>query len=179
MAQNQAFNTKAFQSLREWIEHLQNSDRLVSAKPGIPLKYTLAAVAKKLDGEKAVLFPNPGGHSISVVSGIVSRREWIAEAMGVSNGMLLEHFREAVLNPIPCEEVKRAPAQEVAQKIPIDIEKILPIPTHNEHDSGAYITAGLVIARNPETGNQNVSINRLQINGPDKLGILILPRDLS
>ena len=29
MAQNQAFNTKAFQSLREWIEHLQNSDRLV------------------------------------------------------------------------------------------------------------------------------------------------------
>ena len=179
MAQNQAFNTKAFQSLREWIEHLQNSDRLVRTKPGIPLKYTLAAVAKKLDGEKAVLFPNPEGHSISVVSGIVSRREWIAEAMGVSNGMLLEHFREAVLNPIPCEEVKRAPAQEVAQKIPIDIEKILPIPTHNEHDSGAYITAGLVIARNPETGKQNVSINRLQINGPDKLGILILPRDLS
>ena len=94
----------------------------------------------------------------------------------------MECFRaipEAVLNPIPCEEVKRAPAQEIIQKHPIDIEKILPIPTHNEHDSGAYITAGLVIARNPETGKQNVSINRLQINGPDKLGILILPRDLS
>ena len=29
---------------------------------------------------------------------------------------------------------------------------------------------------NPE---QNVSINRLQINGPDTLGILILPRDLN
>ena len=55
----------------------------------------------------------------------------------------------------------------------------MPIPTHNEHDSGAYITAGLVIARNPQSGEQNVSINRLQINGPDTLGILILPRDLN
>ena len=62
--------------------------------------------------------------------------------------MFLEHFREVVLNPIPCEEVKRAPAQEVIQKHPIDIEKFANL-THNEHDSGAYITAGLVIARDP------------------------------
>ena len=55
----------------------------------------------------------------------------------------------------------------------------MPIPTHNEHDIWAYITAGLVIARNPQSGEQNVSINRLQINGPDTLGILILPRELN
>ena len=99
--------------------------------------------------------------------------------MGVSNNVLLEHFREAVLNPIPWKEVKKAPVQEIVIRKNIDIKKILPIPIHNEHDSGAYITAGLVIARNPQSGEQNVSINRLQINGPDTLGILILPRDLN
>jgi 2,5-furandicarboxylate decarboxylase 1 len=52
----------------------------------------------------------------------------------------------------------------------------LPIPTHNEHDSGPYITAGLVIARNPQTGRQNVAIHRCQVSGPDRLGVLLLPR---
>ena len=170
---------KAFQSMRDWIAHLEKTKRLVITKKGVPLKYTLAAITKQLDGEKAVLFPNPDHHPIAVVSGIVSKRDWIAEAMGVSNNMLLEHFREAVLNPIPWKEIKKAQAQEVVIRKNIDIKSILPIPTHNEHDSGAYITAGLVIARNPQSGEQNVSINRLQINGPDTLGILILPRDLN
>jgi 2,5-furandicarboxylate decarboxylase 1 len=58
----------------------------------------------------------------------------------------------------------------------VDLTKLLPIPTHNEHDSGAYITAGLMITRNPRTGKQNVSIHRCQVNGPNRLGVLLLPR---
>ena len=58
----------------------------------------------------------------------------------------------------------------------VDLDKLLPIPTHNEHDNGAYITAGLLIARNPKTGIQNVSIHRLQVTGPNRLGALLLPR---
>lgn len=58
----------------------------------------------------------------------------------------------------------------------IDLTAMLPIPTHNEHDSGAYITAGLMICRNPRTGIQNVAIHRLQVSGPRELGALLLPR---
>lgn len=179
VTQNPSLNTRAFHSMRDWIAHLEKTKRLVRTKKGVPLKYTLAAIAKQLDGEKAVLFPNPDHHPIAVVSGIVSKRDWIAETMGISNNMLLKHFREAVLNPIPWREIQKAPCQEIIIGENIDINSILPIPTHNEHDSGAYITAGLVIARNPQSGEQNVSINRLQINGPDTLRILILPRDLN
>jgi 2,5-furandicarboxylate decarboxylase 1 len=168
----------AVTSLRDWLEQMRADGRLATAKPGIPLEFTLAALAKRLDGEKAVLFPEPGGHPISVISGIVSRREWIAEAMGTDGNGLLDRFRDAVLNPLPWNEVAGAPVQEVVHRDAVDLARALPIPTHNEHDNGAYITAGLVIARNPETGDQNVSINRLQVSGPDKLGILILPRDL-
>ena len=49
-------------------------------------------------------------------------------------------------------------------------------PKHNEHDSGPYITAALLIARNPTTGIQNVSIHRCQVSGPDRIGVLLLPR---
>ena len=57
-----------------------------------------------------------------------------------------------------------------------DLTKLLPIPTHNEHDSGPYITAGLAITRNPRTGIQNVAIHRLQLSGRNELGALLLPR---
>jgi 2,5-furandicarboxylate decarboxylase 1 len=60
----------------------------------------------------------------------------------------------------------------------LDLHALLPIPTHSEHDNGPYITAGLVIARNPATGVQNVSINRIQVHGKDRMAILMLPRHL-
>ena len=58
----------------------------------------------------------------------------------------------------------------------IDLAKLLPIPTHNEHDGGPYIAAGIMVVRNPKTGKQNVSIHRCQVTGPNRLGVLVLPR---
>ena len=167
-----------FTTLRSWLDRLEETGRLARVKPEVPLEFTLAAIAKRCDGEKATLFPRPGGNGLSVVSGLVSSRPWIAEAMGVDKADMLDRYRDAVLKPVPWTEVSSAPAQEVVIDTKIDVAEALPIPVHNEHDSGAYITAGLVIAANPKTGVQNVSINRIQINGPDRLGILILPRDL-
>lgn len=172
-------SNKSFRSLRGWLRHLAATDRLVAARPNAGLKHELAAIAKRLDGTKAVLFPKPGGHAIPIVSGLVSRRAWIAEAMGVAEAGLLPRFRKAAENPLPWQEVpsRDAPAQQVVHDRP-DMRTLLPIPTHSEHDSGPYITAGLVIARNPKTGVQNVSINRIQINSPDRMAMLILPRHL-
>lgn len=166
-----------FTSLRGWLRHLAATDRLALIRENVALKHQLAAIAKNLDGVKAALFPRPGGHVIPVVSGFMSRRAWIAEAMGVDESELLARFRAAADNPLPWREVESAACQQRVVR-DVDLYTLLPIPTHSEHDSGPYITAGLVIARNPRTGIQNVSINRLQINATDRLGVLILPRHL-
>lgn len=174
-------NREPVTTLRDWLALLESTGRVARAKPGVPLQHTLAAIAKRLDGEKATIFPAPDGHDVSVVSGLVSDRDWIAESMGVDQSELSAVFGHAVENPIPWEEVPAgtAPVQQVVhQGDDVDLLERLPIPIHNEHDNGAYITAGLVIARNPATGDQNVSINRLQVSDKDKLGILMLPRDL-
>ncbi len=172
-----------FRSLRAWLRHLAQTDRLASIREGVSLVHELAAIAKRLDGKQAALFRKPGGHAIPIVSGFMSRREWIAEAMGVAPSELLGQFRRAAENPLPWREVPResAPSQQVVHDFKAsdaDIRTLLPIPTHSEHDHGAYITAGLVIARNPKTGVQNVSINRIEITGRDRMGVLILPRHL-
>lgn len=165
---------RPFTQLRDWLDHLAATNRLAVVKPGRNLRFEVAAIAKRLDGERATFFPNPG-HPVPVISGLVSSRRWMAEAFGVSEGQLLPRFQQAVLNPLPCNEVKGGPVQEVVHR-DVDLERLLPLPIHNEHDSGPYVTAGLVISRNPKTGQQNVTIHRMQLNGPDKLGILMLPR---
>ena len=163
-------------TLRDWLDRLAATDRLSIMRPGIGLVYELAAIAKRLDGTKATFFPHPGGHSGSVVSGLVSDRRWMAEALGVRESELVRHFQKAAANPLPWREVSQGPAQEVVHSKEIDLLKLMPIPTHNEHDSGPYIGAGLTIARDPETGVQNVAIHRCQISGSDRIGILLLPR---
>ena len=162
-------------ALRDWLDHLAAHDRLAVIKPGVDLRFELAAHAKRLDGRRATLFPRPGGHPIPVVSGLVSDRNWIAEAMGVEPTELLARFQEAALNPIPWREIGAGAVQDVVER-DVDLARLMPLPTHNEHDSGPYITAGLMIARNPDTGRQNVSIHRCQLSGANRLGVLLLPR---
>ena len=166
---------RPIRTLRDWLDHLSASDRLVSVKPNADLKFEIAAYAKRLDGHRATLFPRPGGHPIPVLSGLVSDRGWMAEAMGVEPAEMLARFQDAALNPIPWRETANAPAQEVVHR-DVDLAKLLPVPTHNEHDGGAYIAAGIMIVRNPKTGKQNVSIHRCQLTGPSRLGVLVLPR---
>ncbi|MFM0118548.1 UbiD family decarboxylase [Paraburkholderia sp. RL18-101-BIB-B] len=167
-------------TLRDWLVHLARTGRVATIDKPVALEHELAAIAKRLDGTQAAFFTKPGGHDVPVVSGFMSRRAWIAEAMGVAEADLLARFRDAAVQPVPSKEIPRAEAacQQVVHTSGIDLHKLLPIPTHSEHDNGPYITAGLVIARNPRTGVQNVSINRIQVHGPDRMAILLLPRHL-
>lgn len=167
-------------SLRGWLRHLAATGRLAVAREGVSLEYELAAIAKRLDGRQAVLFPKPGGFAVPVVSGYVASRAWIAEAMGVAESELLAAFRDASEKPTPWTELaaERAPVREVTVEKP-DLLKLFPIPRHSEHDSAPYITAGVIVARNPATGAQNVSIQRIQVKDGRRLQALILPRHLS
>ena len=161
--------------LRAWLTHLAGRGRLAIAREGIGLADELAAVAKRLERDRAVLFPRPDGHEIPVVANLFAGRDWVADAIGVSEDQLLPRFLAAAREPLPTREVASGPVQDVVHEN-VDLLRQLPIPKHNERDSGPYITAGLLIARNPETGVQNVSIHRCQISGPNRIGVLLLPR---
>jgi 2,5-furandicarboxylate decarboxylase 1 len=161
--------------LRDWLDYLAGKNRLAVARPGAALEFEVAALSKRLDGTKATLFPSPSQHPVPVVSGLISDRSWMAEAMGVPTGKVIERFQSAALAPVPWREVKSAPAQQVVHR-DVELKRLLPMPTHNELDSGPYITAGLLISRNPKTGIQNVTIHRLQLIEPNRLGVLLLPR---
>jgi len=89
--------------LRAWLAHLAECGRLAIAREGIALADELAAIAKRLERDRAVLFPRPDGHEIPVVANLFAGRDWVAEAIGVSEDQLLPRFlaaaRRAVADP--------------------------------------------------------------------------------
>lgn len=164
-------------SLRGWLDHLQGTGRLALARPGLALRHEVAAVAARLDGTSAVLCPRPDGHPVPVVSGLLGQRSWMAEALGCGSDELLARVQAATTTSGAVVETSDAPCQEVVHTgEAVDLTGLLPIPTHNEHDHGAYVTAGLLITRHPDTGAQNVAIHRLQVSGRNRFGALLLPR---
>lgn len=165
----------ARRDLRSWLQVLAETGRLAVTRNGLSLTDEVAAVSKRLENESAVLFPMADGHGIPVVANLFADRNWVADSLGVRTEDLLSRFQDAVRYPTPWTEVSDAPVQEVIHH-DVDLLRQLPIPKHNELDSGPYITAALLIARNPETGVQNVSIHRCQVSGPDRIGVLLLPR---
>jgi 2,5-furandicarboxylate decarboxylase 1 len=171
----EAANAACPRDLREWLSQLDRTGRLAVARPGIGLNHELAAVAKRLEHDKAVLFPSPEGHAVPVVANLLADRRWVAESLGVDMDGLVSRYKDAVRDPLPWVEVADGPVRQVVHR-DVDILKQLPVPTHNELDSGPYIAAGLMISRNPETGVQNVSIHRCQISGRNRIGVLLLPR---
>ncbi|MFD8338261.1 UbiD family decarboxylase [Streptomyces solisilvae] len=162
--------------LRGWLDLLQATGRLAMAASGIDLRFGVAGVANRLDGRQVSLFPRPGGHPVPVVSGLLSQRAWMAEAAGVAVDDLVARFQRACRSPLPSAPITGAPPCQQVVHRSVDLPRLLPLPTHNEHDHGPYITAGLLITRDDATGRQNVSIHRLQLSGPDRLGALLLPR---
>ncbi len=168
-----------FKSLREWLEILREDGNLATVSRPVDLVHELAAVAKKADGKCCLLFENVRGTTMPVVAGTASSREMFARALGVPVAELIEKFSKAQSNPGTCVVVDKdsAPVKEVIE-LEVDLHK-LPIPVHHEKDGGEYITAGVLISRDPKTGIGNLSIHRLQVLDNNRLGILILPRHLS
>ena len=87
--------------LRSWLQRLAATGRLAVARNGVSLIDELAAVSKKLELERAVMFPRPGGHPMSVVSNLFVDRSWVADSIGVPTRDLLARFQQAVRRPLP------------------------------------------------------------------------------
>src|SRR5947209_14304609 len=88
-----ASGARPITQLRDWLDHLAGKNRLAVARPGAALEFEVAAVAKRLDGTKATLFPSPSHHRVPVVSELISDPLWIALANGIPAGKGSERFR--------------------------------------------------------------------------------------
>lgn len=125
----------------------------------------------------AMLFECVKGYDMPVVTGILASRERTALLMNSSIDRLPFDLLEALNHPMPPVTVARdqAPCHEVVVRAPFDLRRVIPAPTNTLLDAGPYFNMGLVRAEDPETGESDVTIHRLCVQGPDLLSIYFVP----
>jgi 2,5-furandicarboxylate decarboxylase 1 len=155
--------------LRSYLEVVRKAGEMHEIRREVDRVRELGAVLAACErAGKAAYFHKVKGSDIPVVGSLLSSPKRIALALGCDVSQVSGRMARATREPIAAQTGKPV-CQEVVIKNP-DLTK-WPIPTHSPLDAGAFITAGVVIARDPESGRHNLSYNRMQIYGPDRSGI--------
>jgi 2,5-furandicarboxylate decarboxylase 1 len=159
--------------LRGSLEIFKEKGEVQHVRKEVDWKFELAGVYKKLDGRKVVFFDKVKGYNVPVVSGMLSNRRFLSFMFGVDPAdpmKLLTKLEEAYKNDIPPNLVDSGPCKEniITREEEIDVLKYVPVPHMAYGDAGRYITAGIVIAKDPETGWRNFSIHRICVVGKRK-----------
>ena len=164
--------------LRAFMGELNKKEQLVRVKKPVSLKYEIGDICRAVNEEAgpALLFENiieaPGA---SVLCNIVGTPERVALALNTTKQDTVRHYLERSKNPIePLVIQGPAPCQEIAHTgDEVDVTK-LPIPTWHPGDAGPYITLGIQVSKDPETGVRNASILRQMVLGKNMLSLQIL-----
>lgn len=125
----------------------------------------------------AMLFENVKGFAVPVVVGVLASRKRTALLLGSREDRLAFDLLEALHHPLPPVTVEpdAAPCQEVVLRPPFDLRTLFPAPTNTLQDAGPYFNLGLIRAEDPETGEADVTIHRLCVQGPDRLSVYFAP----
>jgi 2,5-furandicarboxylate decarboxylase 1 len=156
---------------RAALARLRAAGRLRTLNREADPDYEIAALMKRLDGAEALFFPKVKGHTVPVIGNLLCSQTNCEAAFGVGYRQIREFVARALGNPVQPERVSKAPCQDHIYKDQFDVGRMLPVLRHTEADSGRFITAGVVIVRDPETGIYNASYHRLQLLGPAKTAI--------
>jgi len=164
--------------LRSFIAELESKHPEEVARVAKPIspRYEITALLTQL--EKSKRFPlliceNVEGVDAPVVINAQASRKLMTLALECQPAELAARFTERQNKPIAPVEVTEAPVHEVVKLgEDVDLTKV-PLLTHYDVNAAPYITAGIVVAADPDTGVRNTSYNRLMMARTRELRIFM------
>ncbi|MBM12633.1 MAG: 3-octaprenyl-4-hydroxybenzoate carboxy-lyase [Chloroflexi bacterium] len=159
-------------SFRTALGRLDRARRLQKVTKPVSPEYEVAGLMKAYDGGNALLFESVDGYEWPVIGNLFGSPENCQVCFDTDVEGLRHLMSGAIHRPLPPKQVdSEIAAQQVVHDEQIDLASLLPVLTHSLSDAGRFITAGVVLARNPETGVNNASFHRLQLLGGNRTGI--------
>jgi UbiD family decarboxylase len=164
--------------LRSFIAELEAKypEEVARVTKPISPRYEITALLTQL--EKAKRFPLlycehvEGSHAPVVINAQASRK-LMALALECQAEELAAKFTERQGKPIAPMEVPDAPVHEVV-KLGDDVDLTqVPLLTHYDVNAAPYVTAGIVVAADPDSGVRNTSYNRLMMARKRELRIFM------
>ena len=177
-----------FKDLRDFIDHLESKQLLKRITHPVDPHYEMTEISDRTlrAGGPALLFENPIGYDMPVLTNLFGTSERVAIGMGRQEvkelrevGKLLAYLKEPeppkgfkdaldklpvfrqVLN-MPVKRLKRAACQQVVwQGDQVDLDKI-PVMSCWQDDVAPLLTWGLTVTKGPNKNRQNLGIYRQQ-----------------
>ncbi len=184
-----------YKDLRDFIAQLESRGQLRRIKQEISPHLEMTEISDRVlrAGGPALLFENPKGHSVPVLTNLFGTTDRVALGMGEESvaalrevGRLLAMLKEPdppkgmkdawskipmyrkVLDMAP-KERRSAPCQEIVlEGGDVDLAQI-PVQTCWPEDAAPLITWGLVVTRGPLKSRQNLGIYRMQVLGRNRV----------
>lgn len=162
--------------LREYLTLLREKGWLDVISEPRDLSSLADTMRQQEKAERTVLFDNIAGYDCPMVNNLFANRSFLAAVFDCPPDQVIEEFARRYDRRIPPVLVENAPVQTIVHTgADIDILRY-PFIQHAPKDGGRYISAGVVFAKDPETGVRNCSINRMQLKGPNYTGFRMSPR---
>lgn len=158
----------------------EHPEEIVRITKEVDPRFGVSGILHRLEEDEQfplVIFENVKGSSIPLVANMHAKFERLRYGIGMEEGGIKEFLvecskREA--DPIkPIKHQGEAPVQELVMiGEEVDIRE-LPICTYHEKDSGAFITAGMALMKDPDTGINNIGIYRHEVHDKNLLGVQV------
>jgi 2,5-furandicarboxylate decarboxylase 1 len=145
----------------------------------VDLDYDVMALVLEYERQRRypiLLFERVQGSDIPIVANVVASRRALAWALGVPEAGLAAEYARRLKDPLKPVVVPDPPfRQRVVRGAGVDLES-LPIPRYFPGDVGRYLTAGMLVARDPDTGVETEGYHRFQVKSRERLGVSLHSR---
>jgi 2,5-furandicarboxylate decarboxylase 1 len=167
----------AYQDFRQFLDALRRNGELIDIKRKVDLNKDIGKSLKQsyVHQGPAMVFAD-NGTAYPLVAGVYATRSKALLAFEANEDTIFDKVLHGLDNPIaprllnnsaPCHE-------EVLTGAEIDLSRY-PIPTYSPKDGGPYITAGIVVSKDPTNNIPDIGHYRFQIIGKDRMSFLAQP----
>lgn len=165
-----------FQDFREFLEALRNAGELLELDRAVSPELEVAKALKKSAAVSgpAIIFKN-NGTAFPLVGGVYNTRAKALIALQTTEKDVFDRVLRGTSTRIPPILVANTPVHEnIIVGDAVDISK-LPVAKYSPDDGGAYITAGIVVSKDPETGIPDIGHYRFEVVDKQTMTFLALP----
>lgn len=168
------------QDLRLFLEQLEKEGEVKHVTEEISRKYENSTLIMDLDKEHrypVMIFDKVQDSEFPIVSNLLASRERFAKALEVPVEEVAAAYSQRIKNRFDDLDIVEQPpfAENTVEGDDVDLYK-LPITTHFPIDAGPYVTAGLCVAKDPESGADTLGFHRMQLKNKNTLGISLHSR---
>jgi UbiD family decarboxylase len=169
------------QSVRDFVAAYEAAfpGEVIHVTEAVSTEYDVMALVLEYERRRRwpiLFFEHVRGYDIPILANVVASRRALAFALGVPEARLAVEYARRIKDLLKPTVVSDPPfAARVARGTEIDLGA-LPVPTYFPGDAGRYLTAGMLVARDPDTGVETEGYHRFQLKSRDTMGVSLHSR---